>query len=109
MSVSTGKSTTWTLWPRALHRAASEPITARLSRNPFRRLPSTPFTIAGAEGPRPYTYKTRPLVRCLPRDSMIEWTNATPGRDPDIDRFTATSTSSEAILGSDAGRDDHRE
>jgi hypothetical protein len=94
--LSAGKATTRALWSRATHRTpAALPADTQLSRNPFLRLPCTAFTIAGAEGPRPYTYKIQPLIRCLPRDSIIEWTNVTPRRDPDLDRFTATATSPE--------------
>lgn len=95
MSVlSAGKATTRALWSRATHRTASPP--AWLPRTLFRRLPCTHFSIAGSEGPQPYIYKARPLIRCLPLDSIIEWTNVPERRDPDLDRFTATTTSSAA-------------
>jgi hypothetical protein len=102
MSVlSAGKATTKALWSRATHRASTTAPPAWLPRTLFRRLPCTLFTIAGAEGPQPYIYKARPLIRCLPRDSIIEWTNVTERRDPDLDRFTATTTSSDAAPRSD--------
>jgi hypothetical protein len=101
--LSAGTATTRALWSRALHRTPPEPPAATLSRNLFRRLPGTHFTIAGAEGPRPYSYKARPLVRCLPSDSIIEWTNEPDRRDPDVDRFTATTASSDAILPAEGG------
>jgi hypothetical protein len=104
--LSAGTATTRALWSRALHRTPLERPAATLSRNLIRRLPGTHFTIAGSEGPRPYSYKARPLVRCLPSDSIIEWTNEPDRRDPDVDRFTATTASSESILPAAAGAAD---
>jgi hypothetical protein len=97
MSVlSAGKATTRALWLRATHHTAAGGPQAAPPRTLFRRLPCTLFTFAGAEGPQPYIYKAHPLIRCLPHDSIIEWTNATARRDPDLDRYTATTTSSAA-------------
>jgi hypothetical protein len=96
--LSAGTASTRAFWSRALHRTRAKLPDPGLPRNLIRRLPGTLFTIAGAEGPRPYSYKARPLVRCLPSDSIIEWTNEPDRRDPDVDRFTATTASSEAIL-----------